>query len=155
MKPTILAIRAVGAEFARRTYIPVVIIVVIGIVAFAGLTAWLITLSAWWWLLMFAVISAACIAISVLTVLHLTIRRVTPSQNPLQKKAIRDFVDKIQLLSETVGTPKIVLLFRIVKDVAAPRENGFIGTLTGASTTVKKDFVSLVKLFDERYIDAQ
>lgn len=154
MKPTILAIRAVGAEFARRMYLPVAILAIVIIVAFASLTAWLISLSAWWWLLMFAVVSSACIAISVLTVLYLTIRRVTPDQNPIQHKAVRGFVDKIQLLSDTVGTPKVVLLFRIIKDIAAPRADGFIGSLTGASATVKKDFEALIKLFDDRYIDA-
>lgn len=153
MKPTIIAIRATGAELARRIYMPIVMTAAIATVILVGLAIWLTTMSAWWGLLLFIVISAACIGIAVFTVVRLTIKTVTPAQTPIQRKAVKAFVDKLQLLSDTVGTPKIVLLFRIVKDVAAPRENGFIGTLTGASTTVKKDFVTLVRLFDDRYIE--
>lgn len=153
MKPTILVIRAVGAELARRIFYPVVITAAIIAALLLGGTIWLMTLSAWWGLLLFAVISALCVGIAVFTVVRLTIKTVTPLQNPVQKKAVKSFVSKIQLLSETVGTPKFILLFKIVKDVAAPREDGFIGTLTGASTTIKKDYVGLVKLFDERFIE--
>lgn len=154
MKPTILTIRAIGAEFAKRTFYPIVIVGAIAAIVLFGVTIWLMTLSAWWGLLLFVLISALCVGIAVFTVVFLTIRSVTPAQNPLQKKAVKAFVDKLQLLAETAGTPKFILLFRIVKDVAAPRADGYIGTLTSATTSVKKDYVALVGLFDERYIDA-
>lgn len=153
MQPTILAIRAIGSEFARRMFYPVVITSGIAAVVLIGGAIWLMTLSAWWGLLLFALVSALCIGIAVATVVFLTIRTVTPAQNPVQKKAVKAFVGKLQLLSETVGTPKFILLFRIVKDVAAPRADGFIGTLTGTSATIKKDYTALVKLFDTRFIE--
>jgi MFS family permease len=147
MKPTILVIRAIGAEFARRTFYPVVIIGAIVAVVLAAAIVWLTSLSAWWWLLMFAFICALCVGVGVFSVVFLTIRSVTPFQNPVQKKAVKEFVDKLQLLAETAGTPKFILLFHIVKDVAAPRVDGYIGTLTTATTSLKSDYSTLLGLF--------
>ncbi len=153
MKPTILTIRAVGAEFARRILYPIIIIVGSISLLLAGLGVYLTLQNAWWGLLLFAIISAICIAIAVLTIAFMTVRTVRPLQNPIQRKAVRKFVDKLEQLSEVIGTPKFILLFRIIKDIAAPRTDGFIGSMTGVNMSMKNDYKALVRLFDERYIE--
>lgn len=147
MKPTILAIRAIGAEFARRTFRIVLIIASIITALSLALTFWLIQQSSWWLLLLFVLTSAICIAIGVLTVFFLTIRRVTPAQNTTQKQAVKRFVDSLQKMSEIAGTPKFMLLFQLMKDVAAPREHGFIGSTIDTSKSLRDDFRTLIHHF--------
>lgn len=147
MKPTILAIRAIGTEFAKRTFRIVAIFIGATSALLLGLTIWLTTLSSWWLLLLFVLICALCIAISVLTVFWLTIRRVTPKQSPEQRKAVSRFVDNIQKISDIAGTPKIALLFQLVRDIAMPRETGFIGGLTTTTKELRDDLSSLITLF--------
>lgn len=147
MESTLLAIRSIGAEFANRIYLIVVLVaIVIGVCLF-GLNVWLTTYSHWWWLLFLVLMVAASIAIAVLIVIKLVIRSVTPNQTKTQRVQTKAFVDKLQQLSDTVQTPKIVLMFRIVRDIAAPRSDGFIATLSHNTSTLTRDFVALSKTF--------
>ena len=150
MTPTILTIRAIGAEFARRTYRFVLILTSCIAVLIVASTLWLTTFSQWWWLLMFAVVSGICVAISVLTVFKLTINKVTPKQNPVQKRAVGRFVTNIQAVSDIAGTPKFILLFQLIKDIAAPREQGFIGSTINTSKELRDDLKTLITLFSEK-----
>lgn len=149
MSPIIRTIRAIGSEFARRFYRSVFFITLGIILALIGLSAWLVTYSNWWWILLAAVIIISCMALIVLGAVYLIIRSSTPRQNPFQRNATHQFVDKIQLLSDTVNTPKIILLFRITKDLLAPRQDGFIGSISHATTSLRKDYAALIKLFDD------
>ncbi len=150
MSPTITVIRAIGSEFARRLFIPVAIsgaimftLLIIGVV-FLG------TLSQWWLLLLIPVIAFLCIASAVLAVVWLVIRTVRPSQTKTQRTAVKSFVDKLQRLSDAVQTPKIVLLFRIVRDIAAPRKDGFIGSMADDTASLRRDFQALTRILDNR-----
>lgn len=147
MKPTTLTIRAIGAEFGRRTLYPVAVVSLVIAIVLLGVTIWLMTLNAWWGLLLFALVSTLCVAVAIFTVFFLIIRSVAPTQNVAQKAAVKVFVSKLQLLADTAATPKFILLFRIIKDVAAPRADGYIGTLTTATKAIKSDYVELIRLF--------
>lgn len=150
MSPTITVIRAIGSEFARRLFIPVAII---GAVVFALLITGVValgTLSEWWLLLLIPVVSLLCISAGVLAVTWLVIRTVRPTQTKTQLTAVRAFVDKLQRVSDAVQTPRIVLLFRIVRDIAAPRQDGFIGSMTDDTASLKRDFQALTRIFDNR-----
>ena len=147
VKPSILAIRSIGAEFANRVYLPVAVIAVIVLAGLFTLTFWLTTLNDWWWLLFILLLIAGSVIIGVLGVIKLIIRSVTPAQSKVQKKQTKAFVDKLQRLSEVAGTPKFVLLFQIVRDIAAPRENGLIATISNDSTSLRRDFVDLSHTF--------
>ncbi len=147
MNPTLTVIRSIGAEFAKRLFVPIAIlngiiftVLVVGIVLLG-------TLSQWWLLLLFPVVILICIAAGVLGVVWLTIRTVTPVQTKVQKRATKNFVDKLQRVSDAVHTPKIILLFRIVKDIAAPTQNGFIGSIADDTASLRHDFRELQKLF--------
>lgn len=147
MSPTITVIRCIGTEFARRLLYPIVIIASILLTLLVVGIILLGTLSTWWLLLLIPAVMLFCIVAAVLTIFWLTIRLVRPAQTKTQHRAVKTFVDKLQRLSDTAQTPKIILLFRIVRDVAAPRKDGFIGSLADDTASLKRDFRELQQLF--------
>jgi len=147
MKPSILAIRSIGAEFAKRVYVIVIILVAVISTVLVGLNIWLTTLSGWWWLLFTLVVIAVCVAAGVLFVVGRIIHSVTPKMSRVQKALTKAFVDKLQRLSEVSQLSKFTLLFQIVRDIAAPRENGFIGSISSDTASLKRDFIALSKTF--------
>lgn len=147
MKSSLLTIRSVGAEFANRLFYPVVLagsgIAILSI----ALIVWLTSLSQWWWLLGIPFIMAVSVGIGVFAIVKLVIKSVTPAQSTTQKKATKDFVDKLQRVSDAAQTPKFIILFRVVRDIAAPTENGFVGELAKDTTSLQRDFKELNRLF--------
>ena len=147
MKPSILAIRSIGAEYANRIYLIVAILFAVAAATTLGASIWLTTLSNWWWVLVIFLIIIQSVALGVLVIVKLVIRTVRPYQTRAQKAQTKKLVDKLERLSETAQTPKFILLFRIVRDIAAPRDNGFIGHISSETTSLKTDFVELAKSF--------
>lgn len=147
MSPTITAIRAIGTEFAKRLLVPIAVIsalilalMIIGVMLLASL-------SQWWLLLLIPVVILLCVTLGVLVIMWLVVSTVRPVQTKAQHVAVKAFVDKLQRLSDAIQTPKVVLLFRIVRDVAAPRKDGFIASMTDDTASLKRDFQELRKLF--------
>lgn len=149
MKPHFLAIRSIGAEFANRVYIIVTLIASMIAVSLLALTYWLTTVSSWWWLLMIVLIIILSIITGVLVIIKMIIRSVTPSQSSAQKTQTKAFVDKLEKLSETVQTPKFILLFQLVRDIAAPRDNGLVASLSTNTASLKHDFTDLINSFKQ------
>ena len=148
MKATISTIRAVGAEFARRLWWPVAIgAACVSLVAIGGV--WWLTsaVSSWWGLLFFPVSIAVAVATVILGVYWRTIRYISPIKTDDQRTATRQFVDQLQSAASTMQTPRVVLLFKIVRDIAAPRESGFVGSLSRTSKSLSSDFRALNNLF--------
>lgn len=143
MKPSLLAIRSIGADFGNRLFYPVVIIFIVVASLAVGLVAWLTSINEWWLLLAIPIVILVSAGIGVLVVTRLVIRTITPDRSSKQKLASKQIVDKLFNLSEAAQTPKFILLFRVVRDVAAPRENGFIGTLSHDTTSLSGDFKKL------------
>lgn len=142
-----LAVRAIGAEFANRVYYPVLALGLAATLILVALVAWLVTMSAWWWLLAIPIVILISVAMGIAVIVRLIIRYVTPTQTKSQKRAVKEFVGKLQHVSETVRTPKAVLLLRLVRDIVAPRRDGFIGTLATDTFSLKSDFESIQKSF--------
>jgi hypothetical protein len=115
-----------------------------------SLSIWLTTFSEWWWLLVALLIIAVSVVIGVLVIVKLIIRSVRPSLSHMQKRQTKAFVDKLQRLSEAAQTPKFILLFQIVRDIAAPRENGFIASISTDTKSLKSDFIALAKTFNNQ-----
>ncbi|MNH31005.1 hypothetical protein D3C79_913310 [compost metagenome] len=92
---------------------------------------------------------AMCVGLAVFVIIKLVIRSITPLQTKQQKQAAKQFVDKLQTVAEATQTPKFILLFRIVRDIAAPRADGFVGTLATTTGSLKKDFTDLSHSFKE------
>lgn len=149
MKPALLAVRSVAVEFARRLYKPVFIIVVIASVVLLAVSIWLVTINAWWAILLVVVSLWVIIATIALVVAWVIMRVVAPSQNKSQRKLTKGFVDKLQNIAEAAGTPKFILLFQVFRDVISPRQNGFIESISSDTLSLKKDFVEIKKSFEQ------
>lgn len=147
MTSSLLAIRAIGAEFANRIYFFVAITIGGVSAILLALSIWLTTYSSWWWLLVAAFIIGTSVVVGVLIIIKLVIKSVSPPLSKTQKRQTKTFVDTLQRLSEVSQTPKFILLFQIVRDIAAPRENGFIASISGDTSSLKRDFIKLSDTF--------
>lgn len=143
MKPSVLAIRSLSAEFAARLFLPVLIIIAACVVVLLGISIWLSTISLWWLILVFIVSIGTVVAIAALTFSWLVIKILAPYQTKQQKKQAKALVDKIQNVAEVTVTPKTVLLFRVIKDLLVPSQSGFISSVSTDSMSLTKDFSAL------------
>ncbi len=147
MTPSLLAIRAIATELAYRVYKPIVVTAIIVGVISLSLMVWLVMMSAWWLFLAVPVFFALVVVALLLVFTGITIRIVSPRPNREQKKQVADFVNKIQGLSEITATPKLFLLFRVIRDVMVPSRTGYVQGLISDTTSLKKDFTSLLDTF--------
>ena len=145
--PTLLAVRAIGAEFASRLWKNILIWVVIASVILIGLLTWLVTLSNWWWLVALPITVALSVAATVLVIFFLLIRYVRPEQNKTQRKQVKKFADKLQFVTEITSTPKVIILFRTVRSIAAPKSDRYLQEIFEAKD-LKKDFGAIVGEFE-------
>lgn len=146
MKPFVLTLRAIGSRLALRLYIPAVIAAAVVLALLVGGGVWLTTLSSWWWLLFIPITALFCIALAVALVVLFLIRYVQPSQTKAQKKAVSNFVDKLQSVADVAGTPKFIILFRVVRSIAAPSKDSYLADLANTGK-LAKDFRDLQGLF--------
>lgn len=147
MNSFVLALRAIGTHLAMRLYIPAVVIVSIWIALLVAGGLWLTTFSNWWWLLLIPITSFACIVCGVAVVLLLLIRFVRPAQTKAQQQAVKQFVGKLQAVAETIGTPKIIILFHVVRSIAAPSKDTYLADLV-AHKQLAHDFRELQRSFE-------
>ena len=77
----------------------------------------------------------------------MALRLIQPSVTAQQKKDIKHFVNSLQKLAETIGTPKFVLLLRLTKDVVFPNKTGLVGELASHTASLKPDFDAIVDSF--------
>lgn len=146
---TVSAIRAIGAEFARRIYVPVLIAVVIILILLTSGSVYLTTLSAWWWFLAGLMILWDVVFAVAFMIVGAVIRAVRPEQSKSQQKAVKEFVNKLQGLSEVTQTPKFILLFRIVRDIMSKKRGGFLEATVNDTATLRKDFSDIVESFKD------
>lgn len=148
MKPTFLAVRAVGAEFGRRLWLSVLIVaLIISVVLVVG-TLLLTQLSSWWWLLGIPVVGWICVAGGVLTLLWLTLRRVTPPMTSPERKQVSQFADKLQFVADFQGTPKFIVLFRLMRSVAAPSSDRYLQDIL-ETRQLGGEFKKIITIFKE------
>lgn len=149
LTPLVLAIRAVSAEFARRVYVPVVCIAGGVALALIIVLIWLTTLSGWWWLLLAPVILFVLAGIIVALVSGLVIKLVNPAQNKEQRGLVKSLVDEIQKTSEVIQTPKFIILFRLVKDIAFPGKTSYISELSATAASLKRGLQNIITSFQK------
>lgn len=147
MKPTVIAVRAIGAEFARRMVRSFLIIGTLLSLLLLSLGGWLTTMSAWWWLLQVAFIVATIMFVMLAFAALAVIRVADPLQTKSQKLAVSKYVDKLQRVSENFQTPQFIIFFRVVRDAVRPRQGGFIETVSRDSKTLAPDFAEVLKQF--------
>lgn len=147
MKPTFNAVRAIGAEFSRRTLRPVVMIGAVVLAVLIALGGWLITVSPWWWLLEAPLLFGGAVFTVLVLIVRTAIRVADPPQTKDQKTAIRGYVDKLQRVAENLQTPQFIILYRVVRDIARPRPGGYIETVSNDSKSLAPDFTKLLAQF--------
>ena len=148
IKPSLSAIRSIASEFARSLYTPIVIIVGVVAVVLLALSIWLVTLSQWWLILLILICGLILFASVVFTIALIIIKKVAPTQTRAQRKQTKEFVEKLLRVAEVTATPKFILFFQVMKDVVKPSQNGFIGSITSDTTTLKSDFIALKDSFN-------
>ena len=149
MQPLILTVRAIGSEFVRRALKPLIIVVPLVLTGLLSLGAWLITRSAWWWLLEAVLIMATIVIFVVYLLVQALIKTIEPVLNREQRQAVRSFVDKLERTAENLQTPQPVILYRIVRDIVKKRQgsDSFITAMARDSRELAPDFRALQKQF--------
>ncbi len=143
------SIRAVADEFIRRKYNQFSLVAIVGGAILFMLAAYLTSLSAWWLLLTLPVMMVTVIMWIVLIVVFVLMSRLRLGLRSSQKKAVRDFVDKLERVAESVQTPVPLLVVRMVWDALQRGENQhrYIRSIVEDSTSLQSDFESLQKKF--------
>lgn len=149
MQPLILTVRAVGSEFVRRALKPLIIVIPLVLTGLLSLGAWLITRSAWWWLLEAVLIMATIVIFVAYLLVQALIKTIEPVQNREQRQGVRSFVDKLERTAENLQTPQPVILYRIVRDIVKKRQgsDSFITAMARDSRELAPDFRALQKHF--------
>lgn len=147
MNSFVLTLRAIGSALAMRLFIPIVAIVGVWFVLFYSLAFWLTTLSDWWWLLLIPLTSLLCIALAAGFVVLSLIRYVRPAQTKAQKQAVGRFIGRVQGVAEVAGTPKFLILFRVIRSIASPSKDTYLSELV-KNKELASDFRALQRSFD-------
>lgn len=145
--PFFLAVRAISAEFAHRIYFPIVVVVGIAVVVLLGISVFLVTIDAWWWLLLAPVLLLSTLAVFSAVVAGLIIKFLRPKQTRAQRKDVRTFVDSLQKTSEAVRTPKVLLFSRLLKDMLLPSQNNLINELSSEIGALRPRLTAIVNSF--------
>ena len=149
MQETFLAVRAIGSEFARRLWVGVAITALAVMVVAIALLVWLTGYSPWWWLLAVPIGVGLSVGMSILIVFWLLLRRVRPPQTSTQKQQVRQFVDTLSNVSEVAGTPRVILLVRVIRSIAAPRSDPYLENIQRTKNVVQ-DFLTISKTFAKK-----
>ncbi|TAH31645.1 hypothetical protein EYC59_06420 [Candidatus Saccharibacteria bacterium] len=147
MKPFVLTVRAVGCEFAGRYVKALQFPFGMGAVGVTLVLVWLVHFSAWWLLLAVPLWFVMLFGVGLLVLAHMVVRAFRPPQDREQRAAVAGFVDKLQRVSEVVGTPAYWLLIKTVRDIVRPRQDGFIVQTATDSVTLHKDFLAVQRSF--------
>ena len=149
MIPTVKLVRAVAAEYVRRTIQPLLIAGAVVAVILASSGIWLVAgVSLWWWLFLAPVLSLCWGYAIVSVVILLVVRAVDAVQTPGQKQAVKDYTDMLERTAEHTRMPYMLILLLIAKDVLWPRPDGFVATVSRDSKSLAPDFIRLMRLFD-------
>jgi len=149
LSPILLAVRAVSAEFAQRLFLPVVFIVGGALLILLIVAIWLVTLSAWWWLLLAPLILITVIAIFAAALTRVAIVFLRPYQTIEQRRTVRGFVDALQEGSETIQTPKFMLLFFVVRDVLFPSKQSYISKVSSNAVSLQRGLKETIASFQD------
>lgn len=147
IRPSVSAIRSIGAAFAHRLYVPVAIITAVTAAIFIAISLWLVTLNEWWLILLILVCGLTLFAGILLAVGLAVINGVAPAQSKAQKMQTKLFVDKLLRVAEVTSTPKAILLFQAMKDIIRPSSTGFIGSISTDTKSLKRDYIALQDSF--------
>lgn len=150
MGSTVSAVRAVTAEYAKQILRPLLFIGSGVYAVVMALVIWIaVAVNPWWMLLGTLPTILFCVALAIWIGVRTAASRLSPDMNKAQKAATKKVVARVSTVAEQIGTPRFLLIFRIVKDVVFPPKSNrsFIGELADTPSGLKKDFDALRALF--------
>ena len=152
MQPTINLIRAIGVEFVRRAIRPMIIIGSIVVVLLLGLGGYLITLNAWWGILEAILVVWGLVFVALTLVIKLLMRFADPPQTKAQRRAVNQYVTKLQRVAEHLQTPQLIVLFRVIRDTLWPAQGKetFVEAVSRDTRALTPDFLDLQKEFQTK-----
>lgn len=146
MDSTILAVRAITATFGRRLLWPVLIVLVAVYLIFFGLSWWLAAVvHPLWWLLVIMLTPLFFVLTLAWTFCFVLLRRIHPPLNARQKQLSNEIVDHISHIAEQVGTPRFLILGRILRDAVfgSSLKGSYIGQMTREPGEAHRKFEEL------------
>lgn len=66
-----------------------------------------------------------------------------PELTKSQASAIKDFVDKLERVADSLQAPVPLIIFRMIRDIVSPRPKSYVQTVAEDSSTLRKDFLDL------------
>lgn len=147
MRTTFLTIRAVGAEYANRLYTPLIVITMLIILLIIALGVWLTTLDKLWWLIFIPITIVASVVVAISIIMKLIINYVRPILTSQQQAQVKKFVSSLEEISEIVQTPRLLIFFKIIRDIVAPSKSEFIKSISVSTKSLKDDFISIEQSF--------
>lgn len=146
MDTKLKATRAVLTELTRRavrfwTFITFGIFLII----FALCVVLVTYVSPWWWLLLIAYIPLLAFALVVRAVIGVFLTKFYPIKtlSTTQKKAVKNFADKLQRLAETRGMGWFVFTLLCFKDLLFHQDLTTARNTLEDATSLRKDFEEL------------
>ena len=150
MDKTVLAVRAISSEYAKRWLMPFLFIGIGIYVVIMALIGWIATVvSSWWWLLAIVPTFLFLIALTIWIIVRIIAGRVSPPLTKEQKNIAKKFNERIDTVAERIATPKFVVLYRIIKDVVARPTSSktFIGEIAQEPGEMRRAFDDLRNSF--------
>lgn len=145
-----MAVRAVTSHYAKDLLRPILFIGIAGYVLVMAIVIWITTtVNGWWILLGFVPTVLFCVGLAVWLGVWFSARKLSPHLNKAQKHATKEVVEQVGKIAEQIGTPRFLLIFRIVKDVMFPSKTKqtLIGELAETPGQLHRSFENLRKLF--------
>lgn len=147
--PELIVARALSAFVASRYLrIASIIFTVVFLVLLVGI--WLLAtyFSTWYWLLAVPILIVGFIFFVIRIAIRFIIRRIySKSFTSEQSVALESIADKIQRILEARGTPPIFIVFICIKDILFHRDITTMKQLINDTTSLKRDYVELERLF--------
>lgn len=148
MDSTILALRAVTATFGRQLLWPTFVIAVAIYTIIFGLSWWLATtVHPLWWLFVLMLTPIFVVGLALWGISYFILARIHPKLNQAQRRLTKEIVGHVAHIAEEMGTPKFIILGRIVRDVVfgTSVRGSYIGELTAEPGEAKRKFDELRK----------
>lgn len=150
MDSTVLAVRAVTAVYGRQLLWPAIIVWLAAFAVVFGLSWWLATaFHTLWWLLALMLTPLFIVGIGVWSLCFVIISRLHPPLSKDQRALTKAIVGHVTTIANELGTPKFIILARIVKDVMFGNtlKGSYIGSMANESVETKRKFNELRQSF--------
>ncbi len=143
------AARALTAHIAQR-FIRLATFIALGVFVSVLLACWLLAyfFSGWWWLFIIPFVFLLFVFLVVRLIVLFLVRRIHAERlRPDQRKALNNFVSKLERLIEARGTPPIFFVFISIKDLLIHRDITTIKELIRDTASLRREYQELERLF--------